>query len=82
MIFLGSSVVEQTTVNRWVAGSNPARGARLRLSGASASANYARRGQSFQGISRKNSRRHGIIETNIHPELVEGSNHTPQIRGL
>lgn len=24
---LGSSVVEQTTVNRWVAGSNPARGA-------------------------------------------------------
>ena len=26
-IFLGSSVVEQTTVNRWVAGSNPARGA-------------------------------------------------------
>jgi hypothetical protein len=27
MIFLGSSVVEQTAVNRSVAGSNPARGA-------------------------------------------------------
>jgi hypothetical protein len=29
ILFLGSSVVEQTTVNRWVAGSNPARGATI-----------------------------------------------------
>jgi hypothetical protein len=30
-LFLGSSEVEQTTVNRWVAGSIPARGAILRV---------------------------------------------------